>query len=160
MNHAANVGIWFHSESSSSWLKTTMTHVRESPRDIRESSEVGVWTSELMPWGKSSHNQSVQFLGITLTKCFANTQSYFHRCGTSFMHWEVYQLYWPMLFHFIFSVSLKGVSSPIIIVINTRGFHFTGVKWKVTANKWLNEDLNPQICLIPKLYHWVEFPRP
>ena len=48
------------------------------------------------------------------------------------MHWEVYQLYWPMLLHFIFSVFLRVMSSPIIIMVNI-SFHLREIKWKIVC---------------------------
>ena len=92
--------------------------------------------------------------------------------GISVMHWEVYQLYWPMLLHFIFLVSLRGMTSSIIILVNIRAFTWARLSerlcvWGVCACAvsyiWLS--CNPMDCSTPsssahgisqaKILEWV-----
>lgn len=150
-DHIANIENKFHLESSSNWLKTT-THMWERlPERMGHqrkpwSGNLDTWVMTSMyhlpfgwPWEKIAIMNLYSFRKLhCLWSALTNSiGSYFHRCGTSIIYWEAYQSYWPVLFHFIFLVTQRGVSSSIIILVNIRMFHFREVKWKV---KWSISD--------------------
>lgn len=99
MGHMANIGTKLHFESTSSWLKTTLTHVREVSR---ESPGVGVWIFEFnlktttYPLDCLGENIAIMSLysfwefHYLLSALANSTESYFNRCGT-LIHWGVHR---------------------------------------------------------------------